>query len=143
MKKRLANPALNQLALSRAAIALHMQSASEGSTSSALMGNSVAGVGADMLKHGVKAWWQKQPAQVVTSLAASQIKQFAKEHPFKLLGIALGVGAAATLVKPSRWINAGLGAMALANSFDLTNLVSSLMNTHSAGDSVADDASKK
>ena len=143
MNKQLDSPALNQLALSRAAIASHLHGVTNGSESSRPFAKSTAGLGNDLLRHGMQAWWRNHPAHFATDLVTSQIKQFAKEHPFELLGIAVGVGAAAAVVKPSRWVSIGVGALAFTKSFDLTHLISSLMDTRSAGGNAADSAEKK
>lgn len=65
------------------------------------------GSGFSMIRRGVGAWWQAHPARIAAHVAEPALKEFARERPLKLIGIAVGVGAAAAVLRPWRLVSLG------------------------------------
>ncbi len=80
-------------------------------------------------KHSIRSWWEYHPARAAGAIAQPLIEEYAQRRPFKLLGIAAGVGATFVVVKPWRLVSVGgLAVAALKSShvskFALTMLMS-------------------
>lgn len=85
-----------------------------------------------LVKHALLAWWRHHPVGVAFDLARPVIGQYAKEQPFKLLGIAAGVGAAVVVLRPWRLISLGGVLLATLKSSQLSSVVLSLLSTPQA-----------
>ena len=79
-----------------------------------------------IFKRGILGWWYHHPASVALDVARPLIGKFAQGHPFQLLGIAAGLGAAAVFFKPWRLISLGGVLLATMKSSDLTGMVLSM-----------------
>ena len=76
-------------------------------------------------KQTVLSWWQHHPAHLAVDVGRPYLSNYAQRKPFQMLGIAVGVGALAVLVKPWRLISAtGLAALAIKS----TNLPATLLS---------------
>jgi hypothetical protein len=79
-------------------------------------------------KHAIKSWWHYHPAHVAFDLARPVIDRFAHERPFKLLGIAAGVGAAAVVLRPWRLVSLGGLALGALKSSEMSSVVLSMLS---------------
>ena len=78
-------------------------------------------------KYGVRAWWEFHPVRAVGAIAEPLVADFAERKPFRLLGIAAGVGAAVVVVKPWRLVSVGGLAVAALKSSQASSFVLSLI----------------
>ncbi|MDB5931250.1 MAG: hypothetical protein JWR60_2957 [Polaromonas sp.] len=89
-----------------------------------------------MVRHAARVWWQRHPASAAAELARPLLSDYASAHPFKLLGIAAAVGAAAVVIRPWRMVSVGTLVVAAVKSSGLTNtlisMISSMSMTHHA-----------
>lgn len=82
-----------------------------------------------VLKHAIQAWWHHHPVSVAYDLARPAIGHYAQDKPFKLLGIAAGVGAAAVLFRPWRLVSLGGVLLATLKSSELSGALHALLST--------------
>jgi hypothetical protein len=73
-------------------------------------------------------WWHRHPASVAAELARPLLSDYAKAHPFKLLGVSAAVGAAVMVLRPWRMVSAGTVAVAALKSAGLTNTLASMLS---------------
>lgn len=64
------------------------------------------------LKFLARSWWRNHPANYALQLARPSIDDYAAKEPFKMVGMAAAVGAAAMVIKP--WKILPLTALLLA-----------------------------
>lgn len=64
------------------------------------------------LKFLARSWWRNHPANYAVQIARPSIDDYAAKEPFKLVGLAAAVGAAAMVIKP--WKILPLTALLLA-----------------------------
>lgn len=83
------------------------------------------------LKQAVSSWWYHHPASVAVELVRPILGDYASAHPFKLLALSAGVGAAAVLVRPWRMVSVGSLALAGLKSSGLSGIVLSLLTNRS------------
>ena len=69
-----------------------------------------------LLKYAVRHWWYRHPASTVAELAQPLLHDYALAHPFKLLLISAGVGAATVALRPWRMLSIGALLTALKSS---------------------------
>ncbi len=69
-----------------------------------------------ILKYALRNWWYRNPASAVADLAQPLLQDYAQAHPFKLLVISAGLGAAAVVLRPWRMVSAGVLLAALKSS---------------------------
>lgn len=83
------------------------------------------------LKQAVCNWWYHHPASVAVELLRPILGDYAGAHPFKLLALSAGIGAATVLLRP--WRMASVGSLALAGlkSSGLSGIVLSLLTNRS------------
>lgn len=125
-----------RLATSRRAIVRHMNRDSKSRDDS---GNPDLDEGEQMkpvssgtwgiVKHAIQAWWHHHPVSVAFDLARPAIGHYAEDKPFKLLGIAAGLGAAAVLLRPWRLVSLGGLLLATLKSSELSGALHSLLST--------------
>ena len=82
-----------------------------------------------IVKHAIQAWWHHHPVSVAFDLARPAIGHYAEDKPFKLLGIAAGVGAAAVLFRPWRLVSLGGVLLAALKSSELSGALHSLISS--------------
>lgn len=90
-----------------------------------LSDGSASGGTLNLLKYAARTWWRRHPASVVAELARPLLDDYAKAHPFKLLGFSAGAGAALVVLRPWRMVSMGVLLTGLKSS-GLTNLLSSI-----------------
>ena len=127
-----------RLALSRKAIFKHMnrherEHGDEGdleSNESAVRKPSKRGT-LGVLTQAIRVWWFRHPASSAVELARPLLGDYARAHPFKLLGAAAGLGAAAVLVRPWRMVSIGGLLVAAVKSSGLSGVLFSLLTNRS------------
>jgi|GEM_PF-575709 len=73
------------------------------------------------------AWWQYHPMHLAIDIGRPFMRNYARDKPLQLLGIAAGIGAAAALVRPWRLVSVtGLVVAALKATKLSTTLLSLL-----------------
>jgi len=72
-------------------------------------------------RHSVRAWWEFHPARVVGVIAQPVLANYARKRPWKLVGIAAGVGAVVVVTKPWRLVSVGGLAVAALKSSQVSN----------------------
>lgn len=83
------------------------------------------------LKRVVRAWWDHHPANVALDIAKPLVGQCARKYPFRVLGIAAGVGAAFIFFKPWRLMSLGGIVLAAMKPSDITGVVLSMLTPSS------------
>lgn len=81
-----------------------------------------------VIKHAARVWWHRHPASVAAELARPLLSDYAKAHPFKLLGVSAAVGAAMMVLRPWRMVSVGTVAVAALKSAGLTNTLASMLS---------------
>ena len=82
------------------------------------------------IRHAVRVWWHRHPAQLALDVAKPVLGKYAEEKPYQLLGIAAVAGAAVVLTRPWRLVSlTGLAVTALKSSH-VSGLLLSLLSTH-------------
>lgn len=89
-----------------------------------------------LIKHALQIWWHRHPASMAVELSRPLLDDYARTHPFKLLGISAGAGAALVVLRPWRLISAGaLLGTALKSSGLSSALVSMLASVNRSHES--------
>ncbi len=82
-----------------------------------------------IIKHAVRAWWQHHPVSAAFDLAEPVVSRYARDKPFKLLGIAAGAGVAIAVFKPWRLISLGGVLFAAMKSSDISSALFSILSS--------------
>ncbi|MDP9899813.1 glycine zipper domain-containing protein [Variovorax ginsengisoli] len=77
-------------------------------------------------------WWRRHPANAAAQLAKPLLQRYARERPFKVVGIAAGVGALLVVVKPWRLLSITAIAAAVLKTSDVADLVTTLMHNNNS-----------
>ncbi len=131
-----------RLAISRKAIVRHMNrhhreiDRSADSFDDAEESSPAAHGTLSMIKHTAREWWQRHPASAAAELAHPLLSDYARSHPFKLLGISAAAGAAAVVIRPWRMVSVGALLVAALKSSGLLRTMISMLS------SVSRDAKK-
>lgn len=130
-----------RLAISRKAIVRHMnrhhRDVEERFDSDSDAVNEVAGPDAAYPEHGVlsrikyaaRMWWHRHPASAAVELARPLLDDYARAHPFNLLGISVAAGAALVVVRPWRMISASALVVAAVKSSGLSNTLFTMLSS--------------
>ncbi|MEC5213416.1 hypothetical protein RCH06_001966 [Polaromonas sp. CG_9.5] len=89
--------------------------------------NSVGTMG--IIKHAMRVWWHRNPASTAVELASPLLDDYAKAHPFKLISISAGVGAAVVVIRPWRMVSTGTLLAAAIKSSGLTSALISMLSS--------------
>lgn len=81
-----------------------------------------------VVRGAMRSWWRHHPASAAFDLARPVIDKLAQEQPFKLLGIAAGVGVAAVVLRPWRLVSLGGIALATLKSSQLSGVLLSMLS---------------
>ena len=81
-----------------------------------------------VIKNAVRSWWEHHPASTALDLAEPLIGQYARDKPFRLLGIAAGAGVAIAVFKPWRLISLGGVLLAAMKSSDVSSVIFSILS---------------
>ena len=79
------------------------------------------------LQQAVRVWWYRHPASSAVEFARPLLGDYARVHPFKLLGGAAAVGAATVLIRPWRRISVGGLLLTAVKSSGLSGVLLSLL----------------
>jgi hypothetical protein len=82
-----------------------------------------------IIKHAAREWWFRHPASAVAELARPLLSDYAKAHPFKLLGISAAAGAAVIVIRPWRMVSVGALLVAAVKSSGLTSTLLSMLTS--------------
>jgi hypothetical protein len=82
-----------------------------------------------VVKHAIQVWWHHHPVSVAYDLARPAIGNYAEDKPFRLLGVAAALGAAAVLLRPWRLVSLGGLLLATLKSSELSGALHSLLST--------------
>lgn len=125
-----------RLALTRKALLRHMNRNDRGhefemgyETNEADASGSVRPGPLNALKQAVRVWWYRHPASSAVELARPLLGDYARTHPFKLLGAAAAVGAATVLIRPWRTVSVGGLLLAAAKSSGISGVLLSLLTS--------------
>lgn len=127
-----------RLALTRQALVRHMNrnhrghEFEAGQETSEVDGSDPARPGLiSALQRAIRVWWYRQPASSVVELARPLLGDYARVHPFKLLGAAAAVGAATALVRPWRRVSLGGLLLTAVKSSGVAGVLLSLLTSRS------------
>lgn len=81
-----------------------------------------------VVRGAMRSWWRHHPASAAFDLARPVIGKLAQEQPFKLLGIAAGIGVAAVVLRPWRLVSLGGIALATLKSSQLSGVLLSMLS---------------
>ena len=84
-----------------------------------------------VIKHAVKLWWHRNPASAAVELAHPLLSDYAKSHPYKLLAVSAGIGAASVVIRPWRMVSVGTLLVGAIKSSGLTSALISLLYSFS------------
>jgi hypothetical protein len=82
----------------------------------------------NVVKRAVLTWWNHHPVSVAFDLARPVVGHYAEGKPFKLLGIAAGIGAAAVLLRPWRLVSLGGVLLTALKSSELSSVFHSVIS---------------
>lgn len=85
--------------------------------------------GLSRIRYAARMWWHRHPASAALELASPLLNDYAKAHPFKLLGISVATGAAIVAVKPWRMLSASTLLVAAIKSSGLSNTLIAMMSS--------------
>ena len=80
-------------------------------------------------RHSIRAWWEFHPVRVVGVVAEPVLKEYAQQRPFKLVGIAAGLGALLVITRPWRMVSLGGLAVAALKSSQVSNFALSFLSS--------------
>jgi hypothetical protein len=92
-------------------------------------------------KHAVRVWWHRHPASAAAELVRPLLGDYARDHPFKLLGISMVAGAAIVVVRPWRMVSVGALLVAAVKSSGLVNTLLSMRSFSASSHPVKTEAS--
>lgn len=82
-----------------------------------------------IIKQAAKVWWHRNPASTVVELAQPLLSGYASVHPFKLLAISAGIGAATVVIRPWRMVSVGALLVGAVKSSGMTNALASMITS--------------
>lgn len=81
------------------------------------------------IKYAARMWWHRHPASAAVELASPLLSDYARAHPFKLLGISVAAGAVLVAVRPWRMISASTLLVAAIKSSGLSNTLITMLSS--------------
>ncbi len=81
-----------------------------------------------VVRGAMRSWWRHHPASAAFDLARPVVGKLAQEQPFKLLGIAASIGAAAVVLRPWRLVSLGGVLLATLKASQLSNVLLSMLS---------------
>lgn len=95
--------------------------------------NSTKHSGFSQIRYAARMWWHRHPASAVASLATPFLNDYARVHPFKLLGVSVVTGAALVVIRPWRMISGSALLIAAVKSSGLSNTLLSMLSSIAHG----------
>ena len=80
-----------------------------------------------IFKHTVKVWWHHHPANIACEMVQPLVKIYATDHPYKVLAISAGLGAAAVLIKPWRLVSVSALLASAMKTSNISGVVLSML----------------
>lgn len=81
------------------------------------------------VRYAASVWWQRHPASAAFELANPLLRNYARTHPFKLVGISTAAGAAIAVIRPWRMISASALVVAAVKASGLSNTLMSVVSS--------------
>ncbi|MBH1957362.1 hypothetical protein [Polaromonas sp.] len=81
------------------------------------------------IKYAARMWWHRHPASAAIELASPLLSDYARAHPFKLLGISAATGAAIVVIRPWRMLSASSLLVAAVKSSGLSNTLITMLSS--------------
>lgn len=82
-----------------------------------------------VIMHAARVWWHRNPASTVVELARPLLSDYASVHPFKLLAISVGIGAATVVVRPWRMVSVGALLVGAVKSSGMASALISMITS--------------
>jgi len=82
-----------------------------------------------IIKHAIRVWWHRNPASAAVELAGPLLGDYARTHPFRLIALSAGVGAAVVVIRPWRMVSLGTLLVAAVKSSGLTSALISMLSS--------------
>ena len=80
-------------------------------------------------KYAARIWWKRHPASAVAELASPFLRDYARAHPYKLLGISAFAGAIFVAIRPWRMMSLSALLIAAVKSAGLTNTLLTMLSS--------------
>jgi hypothetical protein len=80
------------------------------------------------LARAVRTWWRHHPLSMAADVATPVVGRYAKNHPYKLLGLAAAAGAALVVIRPWRLLSVGGIVLAALKSAAVPSVLMSLFS---------------
>ncbi|MDB5940391.1 MAG: hypothetical protein JWP77_2755 [Polaromonas sp.] len=90
------------------------------------------------ITYAARMWWHRHPASAAVELAHPLLNEYARAHPFKLLGISVAAGAAMVVVRPWRMVSASTLLVAAVKSSGLSNTLLTMLSSFTRSSGNAD-----
>lgn len=100
--------------------------------------NSTSHGGFSKIKYAVHMWWHRHPASAIASLATPFLNDYARVHPFKLLGVSAIAGVALVVIRPWRMVSGSALLIAAVKSSGLSNTLLTMLSSMTHGTDQAD-----
>jgi len=81
------------------------------------------------IRYAVHMWWNRHPASAAVELASPLLTDYARENPFKLMGISLAAGAALVMVRPWRMVSISTLLITAVKSSGLSNTLITMLSS--------------
>lgn len=82
-----------------------------------------------LAKYAAQAWWRHHPAHGALNLVKPALSRYAEDHPFKLLGVAAGLGAVVVVFRPWRVVSLGGLLLTTLKSSQLSGMLLSVLSS--------------
>lgn len=85
--------------------------------------------GFSQIRYAARMWWHRHPASALASLARPFLSDYARVHPFKLLGVSVVAGAALVVIRPWRMVSGSALLIAAVKASGLSNTLLSMLSS--------------
>lgn len=85
--------------------------------------------GFSKLGYAARMWWHRHPASALADLASPFLADYARSHPFRLLGISAATGASLMLIRPWRMVSGSALLVAAVKSSGLSNTLLAMLSS--------------
>ena len=81
------------------------------------------------IRYAARMWWHRHPASAAAEIARPLLNDYARAHPFNLLGISVVAGAVLVVIRPWRMISASTLVVAAVKSSGLSNTLFTMLSS--------------